>query len=143
LFYSFRTLNNTSGDSHDQSQGHISSIVGQYTGRIGDGDAKGQGSFGVDMIKAIAEIRDELELWTGLIQNFFVNLVGDCGNQNVSFFDGLHQVSPVERSIPRICAAGKQLLHASLDNAGQLPCDDHQRFGLSHDVCVIPSAIRN
>ena len=67
----------------DQRHGHVGGVFGQHARRIGDGDAALDGGGDVDIVDAVAEIGDQLELLAGLAEHRGVDPVGDRRHQHV------------------------------------------------------------
>ena len=66
-----------------QRHGHVGGVFGEHAGRVGDGDAALHGGRDVDIVDAVAEIGDQLELFAGLRQHRGVDPVGDGRHQDV------------------------------------------------------------
>ena len=73
----------------DQRHGHVGGVLGEHAGRVGDGDAALHGGGDVDIVDAVAEIGDQLELLAGLAEHRGVDAVGDGRHQHVG---GLHRL---------------------------------------------------
>ena len=123
----------------DQRHRHVGGVFGQHARRIGDGDAALIGGGDVDIVDAVAEIGDQLELLAGLGEQRGVDLVGDGRHQHVGGFHRLGQLGLGHRLVFGIEARVEQLAHAQFDAVGQLARDDDQRlFRLW--PCVPPAA---
>ena len=87
----------------------------------------------VDIVDAVAEIGDQLELVAGLGEHRGVDAVGDGRHQHVGGLHGLGQLGLGHRLVVEIEARVEQFAHAGLDAVGQLAGDDDQRLlGFRH-----------
>jgi hypothetical protein len=106
----------------------VGGVLGQDAGRVGDGDAALDGGGDVDIVDAVAEIGDQLELLAGFAQHRGVDAVGDGGNQHIGGLHRLLQLGVAHRRVVVIEADVEKLAHAQLDAVGQFACDNNQRF---------------
>jgi hypothetical protein len=67
----------------DQRHGHVGGIFGQNLWRVGHGDATRMRGGDVDIVDAVAEIGDQLQLVVGLLDHVFADVVGDGRNQDI------------------------------------------------------------
>ena len=78
-----RALDQPARHRQDQRHGHVGGVLGQNARRVGDGNAALNGGGDVDIVDAIAEIGDQLELLAGLAEHRGVDAVGDGRHQHV------------------------------------------------------------
>ena len=87
----------------------------------------------VDIVDAVAEIGDQLELLAGLAEHRGVDAVGDGRHQHVGGLHRLGELGLAHRLVVEIEPRVEQLAHAGLDAVGQLARDDDQRLlGFGH-----------
>ena len=123
-----RALGQPARHGQDQRHGHVGGVLGQHAGRIGDDDAAYARGIEVDVVDAVAEIGDQLELRAGLGDQRAVDAVGDGGHQHVRRLDRLGELGLAQRLVVDVEARVEQLAHARLDCLRQLARDDHQGF---------------
>ena len=116
-----------------QRHGHVGGVFGEHAGRVGDGDAALHGGGDVDIVDAIAEIGDQLELLARFRQHRRIDAVGDRRHQHVGNFHRVGELVLGHRSVVGIEPDVEKFPHPQLDAVGQLAGDDDQRlFGLRH-----------
>ena len=104
-------------------------------GRVGDGNAALHGGHDVDIVDAVAEIGDQLELLAGLGEHGSVDLVGHRRHQHVGGPDRLGQLGRRHRLVVRVEPGVEKFPHAQLDLVGQLAGHDHQRLLRLRHAC--------
>ena len=118
----------------DQRHGHVGGVLGEDARRVGHGDAALDRGGDVDVVDAVAEIRDQLEPVAGLAQHGVVDAVGDGRHQHVGGLDRLDQLRLRHRLVVGVELRVEQLAHADLDRVRQLARDHDERlsgFGIS------------
>ena len=116
-----------------QRHGHVGGVLGEHARRVGDGDPALHGGGDVDIVDAVAEIGDQLELLARLREHRGVDAVGDGRHQHVGGFYRFGQLGLRHRLVVGIEPGVEKFPHAQLDVVGQLAGDDDQRlFGLRH-----------
>ena len=68
-FKLLRTFDQPPRHGEDKRHRHVGGIFGQDARRVGNGDAALERGFDVDVVHAIAEIRDQLEIRPGAHQH--------------------------------------------------------------------------
>jgi hypothetical protein len=130
-----RTFRDAAGHGHYQRHGHVGGVVCQHAGCVGHVDATGGSGSDVDVVKAIAEIGDQLELIPGGGDDIGADLIRHGRNQHIGRLHGRDQRFPAHRMVIEIEAGVEQFAHTRLDRFGQLTCHDHQRlFFVRHRV---------
>ncbi len=117
----------------DQRHGHIGGVLGQDAGRVGDGDAALNGGGDVDIVDAVAEIGDQLELLARFRQHRGIDAVGDGRHQHVGDFYRVGKLMLGHRLVVGVEPDVEKFPHPQLDAVRELAGDDDQRlFGLRH-----------
>jgi len=80
----------------------------------------------IDLVDAVAEIGDQLEVLAGLGDQRRVDVVGDGGDQHIGFLDRRNQLRLRHRPILDIQPCVEQFAHARFDRIGQLARDDDE-----------------
>jgi hypothetical protein len=127
-----RALQQPPRHGEDQRHGHVGGVFGKHARRIGDRDAARERGGDVDIVDAVAEIGDELEVRAGLRQHGGIDAVGHGRDEHVGGFDRLHELGLRKRAIVDVQPCVEQLAHARLDVIGQAPGDDDKKFLLRH-----------
>ena len=127
-----RALGDPPRDGQDQRDRHVGGVVGQHAGRIGDGDAALNRARHVDIVDAIAEIRDQPELLAGLRDDPGIDPIGHGRHEHVGGLHGLDQGCGAHRRVVDVEAGIEQFAHARLDHGRQLPGHHDQRLLLRH-----------
>ena len=69
--------------SQNQRHRHISRVAGQNAGRVANNNAAFMGRININIIRAIAEIGDQLQARSGLLYQLAVNAVRDGGHEHI------------------------------------------------------------
>ena len=107
-----------------QRHGHVGGILGEHPRRVGDGDPALHGGGDVDIVDAVAEIGDQLELLARFAEHRGVDAVGDGRHQHVGGFHRLGELALRHRLVVGIEPGGEKFPHAQLDAVRQLAGDD-------------------
>ena len=137
LLHHLHAFRDPARHGEDQRHGHVGGVFGQHPRRVGDVDAAVVGADHVDVVDAIAEVGDELEVWPGLGQNGSVNPVRHGGNQHIGRPHGLHELGLRHRPVAFVEAGFEQLSHPRLDHIGKLARHDNQRLLLAHATSLL------
>ncbi len=90
----------------------------------------------IDIVDAVAEIGDQLNLALGLLEQLFVDQVGDGGHQDIGRTHGIGDLLVGQRRIVEIELRVEQLAHAGLDRVRQFARDDNERLFLNSRMRV-------
>ena len=112
----------------DQRHGHVGGVLGQHARRVGHRDAALQRARDVDIVDAVAEIGDQLQLLARLRDHRGVDAVGDGRHQHVGGLHGLGELGLAHRLVVEVEPRVEQLAHPRLDGVRQLARDDDQRL---------------
>ena len=112
----------------DQRHGHVGGILGEDARRVGHRDAAAHRGGDIDVVDAVAEIGDQLELLAGLAEDADIDAVGHGGHEHVGDLRGLGEIGLAHRFVVEIEAGIEQFAHARLDDVRQLAGDDNQRL---------------
>jgi hypothetical protein len=112
----------------NQRHGHVSGVLGQNAGRVGDSNAALQCGGNVDIIDPVAEIGDQLQPLAGMPQHRGVDAVGHRRHQHVGDLHRLGELGRAHRLVVEIQPGLEQLAHARLDIVGQFARYDDQRL---------------
>ena len=115
----------------NQPHRHVGRVFGQHVRRVGDGDAFLAGRSDVDVVDAVAEIGDQLEVFAGSGDQRLVYPVGDGRHQHVGFLHRRRQLLARHRLVVDVQARVEQLAHARLDRVRQFARDDDERLFLA------------
>ena len=108
-------------------------------GRIGDRDAAGECGRHVDMIDAVAEIGDELEIGPGFCQQIGVDLIRQGRHQNVRVRQRSGKLLRGELPVFQIEPGVEQLAHPGLDDVRQAA--GHDDDGSLLHASLFPSGL--
>ena len=120
----------------NQRHGHVGGVFGQNFRRIGHGDAARVRRDDIDIVDAVAEIGDQLQLAIGLFEQRFGDLVGDGRHQHIGRAHRVGDLLWRQRRIVEIESRVEQLAHAGLDRVRQLARDDNERLFLNRHVLL-------
>ena len=109
-----RALDQPARHGDDQRHGHVGGVLGEHARRVGDGDAATKRRGDVDIVDAIAEIGDQLQVVAGLGDHVGVDPVGDGRHQHVGVLHRLDQSRPGSSAVVEIEARVEQLAHPGL-----------------------------
>ena len=112
----------------DQRHGHVGGVLGQHARRIGDGNAALNGGGDIDIVDAIAEIGDQLELLARFAEHRGIDSVGDGRHQHVGGFNRFGKLALRHRLVVGIEPGVKKFPHPQLDGIGQLTRHNDQRL---------------
>jgi hypothetical protein len=107
-------------------------VLGEDTGSIGHGDAARIGGGNVDVVDAVAEIGDQLEVRPRLTDHRSIDAVGDGRHQHIGGGDRLDELGLRHRGVFDVQPGVEQLAHARLDLVGQLARHNHERLLAGH-----------
>ena len=131
-----RPLDQPARHGEDQRHRHVGGVLGQHARRVGDGYAARQGLLDVDMVEAVREAGDQLQLLARLGEDGAVDAVGDGRHQHVGHFHCLDQLGRRHRPVVDVELSVEQFAHARLDRVGQPARDDDQRLLLHRGLPV-------
>jgi hypothetical protein len=94
------------------------------------------GGHDVDIVDAVAEIGDHLELAVRLLDEIFGDLVGDGRHQHVGGAYRFGDLRLAHRRVIEIELRVEQLAHAGLYRVGQFAGDDDERLLLNRHVLL-------
>jgi hypothetical protein len=120
----------------NQRHGHVGGVFGQNLGRVGDGDAARMRRADVDIVDAIAEIGDHLQLAVGLLEQFLGDLVVDGGNEHVGGANRFGDLRRAHRRIIEIEPRVEQLSHPGLNRVRQFAGDDDEWLLLNRHMLL-------
>jgi hypothetical protein len=119
----------------DECHGHVGCILGQHARCIGDGDAALDRGRDVDIVDAISEVRDQLELIPRLAQYGRIDAIGDRRNQNVGCSHRFGKLALGHGLVVGVEAGIEKFPHSQLDRIGQLARHNDQRlFTFRHRI---------
>jgi hypothetical protein len=119
----------------DQRHGHVGGILGEDARRVGHGDAALQRGCHVDIVDAVAEIGDQLQLFAGMTEHGSVDVVGHRRHDHFGCFGSLGEIALAHRLVVEIKPSVEQLAHARFDAVGKFAGDDDQRlFARCHSM---------
>jgi hypothetical protein len=128
-----RALGEPPRHREDQRHGHVGGVLGQHAWRVGHGDAARDRGLDVDVVDAVAEVGDQLEVRASLLEGGGVNSIGHRWNQDIGGLQRRGDLGLAHRLIVDVQPRFEQLAHAGFDAVRQLPRDDHQGFlGFRH-----------
>ncbi|MGY3471661.1 hypothetical protein ACVW0I_008532 [Bradyrhizobium sp. LM6.11] len=104
---------------------------------VGDGDAAGVRGLDVDVVDAVAEIRDQFQLAVGLIDDVGRDVIGNGRNQHVGGARGFRDLVGRHRGVVEIDPRVEQFAHPGLDRVRKLARHHHE--GLFLHRHVLPS----
>lgn len=107
---------------------HIRRVFGQDIRRIGDGDSTLCGGRDVDIIHAITEICDELEIGTRLFDRSCIDDICDARHQNVRFLHRSDDFRLIHAVVVYIQTRIKQFPHSGFHWVRQFSRKNDQRF---------------
>ncbi len=90
----------------------------------------------VDIVDAVAEIGDQLQLHIRLLENVFGDLVGDGRHQDVGAAYRFGDLLRRHRRVVEIEPGVEQLAHPGLDRVRELAGDDDKRFFLNRHLLL-------
>ena len=125
-------FHHAAGNGENQRHGHVGCVFGEDARSVGDGDAALDGGGDVDIVDAIAEIRDQLQLWAGAGDEVPVDPVRHRGHEHLGLGHGGREFGGAHRRVRFIEPGLEQLAHAGLNDLGELARDDDERF-FPHD----------
>jgi hypothetical protein len=125
-------LGEPAGDREDEGHGHVGRVLGQHARRVGDDDAAHARGVEIDVVHAVAEIGDQLQLRAGLGQQGAIDPVRHGRHQDVRRLDRLGELGMAHGSVGDVEARVEQLAHARLDRIRKLARDDDERFFRRH-----------
>jgi len=102
--------------------------LGENARRVRDGDALGHCRFDIDIVDAIAEIGDQLEIGAGGFDHRLVDAVVDGGHENVGRLHRLDQGLLRHLLVGEIEPGIEEFAHARLDAVRQAARHHHERF---------------
>ena len=138
------TFNQTSRHGKQKCQGHIRRVFGQDIRRIGDGDSTLCGGRDVDIIHAIAEICDELEIGARLFDRSCIDDICDARHQNVRFLHRSDDFRLIHAVVVYIQTRIKQFPHSGFHWVRQFSRKNDQRFLLvRHLHPIVEQSPRN
>jgi len=106
-------------DRQDQRHRHVGRVLGEDARRVRHRDAARQRDLHVDIVDAVAEIGDELEVGPNLREYGGVDLVGDGRDEHVGALHRLHELALGHRLVVEVEARVEELAHAGLDHPGE------------------------
>jgi hypothetical protein len=124
----------------EQRHGHVGGIFGQNLGRVGDHDAARNRGRHIDIVDAVAEIRNQLEADVWLAEKFGGDLVGHGRHQNICGANSFGELCRGHRCVIEIEPGIEKLAHARFGAVRQLARDHHQRLFLTRNHS--PEALR-
>ena len=123
-----RAFHQPARHGQDQRHGHVGGILGEDTGRVGDGNSALHRGCHIYIVDAVAEIGDELELVAGLAEHGSIDAIGDGRHQHVGVFHGFGELRLRHRLVVGVEPGVKKLPHPQLDLIGQLARNNDQRL---------------
>ena len=119
----------------NERHGHIGGVLGEDAGRIGHGDAALHRGGDVDVIDAVAEVRDQPQPLARLAEHGPVDLIGHRRHDDVGGLGGLDELRLGHGRVVRIEAGVEQFAHAHFDAVRQ-PAGDHDQRLLALCHCL-------
>ena len=124
----------------DQRHGHVGGVLGQHARRVGDGDAALQGGGDVDIVDAVAEIGDQLQLLAGLARSAAASMRSvTVGTSTSAVLQRLDEFGLAHRLVVDVEPGVEQFAHARFDAVRQFARDDHERFLPGHPLSCPPA----
>ena len=84
-------LGQTPRHGQDQRHGHVGGVLGEDARRVGHGDAALDRGGDVDVVDAVAEVGDQLQLPAGLAERGTVDLIGHRRHDDIGGLGGLDE----------------------------------------------------
>ncbi len=122
------TFNQASWHRQEQRQGHVGSVLGQDIRRIGNGDSALCGCGDIDIVHAIAEICDQLEIGASLFNRCCIDDVRDARHQNVRFLHRSDNFRLIHAVVVYVQTRIKQFPHSGFHWVRQFSRKNDQRF---------------
>jgi hypothetical protein len=136
-------LHQASRQRQHQHHRHVGGVLGQHRRRVGHRQPRRVGRLDVDIVKTVAELRDQFHAPGQPRDELRVQPVGDRTHQHAAALERHHQIIRWNSRVRRIEARLEQRRHPVFHRFGQAPRDEDFRFvaaqegGLSRTIKVL------
>ena len=120
----------------DEAHRQLGDGDGVHARTVADADAHAGRGADVDVVDAVAEIGDHLELAVGLIDHVVADQVGDRRHQHVGGARGLRDLVGAHGLVVEIEPRVEQFAHPGLGRIRQLAGDDDERLFLDRHILL-------